>query len=225
VIAGKISAAVLVFCLLSRATAWAQDEYPRGAIIGSVEIPALFDESSRKSSNARALVTLHSRPSEGAPPVVVVKDRTVLETLEYGYEELSVGVLEISWQNNERWYLVQYKSGDRTEKGWLSPRDAGTFRFLLNILQGRMGFLTSAWDRVLYRAPKIDAAKESLPKLSDKPDVVVATGAGDPQQLWLLVVLLDGTICTGGSRAVLAAGWIPAHSAGQVTTWHYSRGC
>jgi hypothetical protein len=224
--AGKISTGVLVFCLFLGATAWAQDEYPRGRIIGSVEIPALFDESSKKSSNARASVTLHSRPSDGAPPVVVVKDRTVFETLEHGYEELSVGVLEISWHNNERWYLVQYKDGDRTNEGWLSPHDAGTFRFLLNILQGRMAFLTSAWDRVLYRTPKIDAPKERLPKLSDKPDVVVATGAGDPQQLWLLVVILDGTICNGGSRAVLAAGWIPGHSAtGQVTTWHYSRGC
>jgi hypothetical protein len=119
IVAGKTSTGVLVFCLLLGATAWAQDAYPRGRIIGSVEIPALFDETSKKSSNRRTSVTLHSRPSDGAPPVVVVKDRTVFEALEHGYEESSVGVLEISWQNNERWYLVQTRTViEQTKDGY-----------------------------------------------------------------------------------------------------------
>jgi hypothetical protein len=50
--------------------------------------------------------------------------------------------------------------------------------------------------------------------------------SGTLQDAWLLVVLTDGTICDGGSRAVIAAGWVPAYStSGKVTAWYYSRGC
>jgi hypothetical protein len=61
--AGKISTSALVFCLFLGATAWAQDEYPRGRIVGSVEIPALFDQSSRKSNKSGGSVTLWARRS------------------------------------------------------------------------------------------------------------------------------------------------------------------
>jgi hypothetical protein len=42
-----------------------------------------------------------------------------------------------------------------------------------------------------------------------------------------MVVILDGSICDRGSRAVLAAGWIPAFApkAERLNVWYYSRGC
>jgi hypothetical protein len=46
------------------------------------------------------------------------------------------------------------------------------------------------------------------------------------EELWLLVVLVNGSICGSGDRSVLSAGWVPAFSPeGSLTVWTYSRGC
>jgi hypothetical protein len=37
--------------------------------------------------------------------------------------------------------------------GWLSPLDAGDFHALEELLRGALGYLTDAWDGVLYAAP------------------------------------------------------------------------
>lgn len=63
----------------------AQDWYPRGRIIGSVEIPALHDRVNQKPGDARrGPVTLYSQPVEGAEPTTIVADRADLESLEHG---------------------------------------------------------------------------------------------------------------------------------------------
>lgn len=223
---GKTGWRIAVVFFLIELSAAAEDWYPRGRIIGSVEIPALHDTVNRehRTKQPRA-IPLYSDPAEDAARVMTAKDRSEIESLEHGYEQVSAGVVEIKSQGGHRWYRVQYKSAGRTGTGWLSERDAGRFRTLSEILKGR-GFLTDAWDGVLYRAPRQAAPKETAPQLRDRPDVLVADSAGDPEKLWLLVVIVDGTICDNGSRSVIAAGWIPAHSeSGRLTTWRYSRGC
>jgi hypothetical protein len=79
----------------------------------------------------------------------------------------------------------------------------------------------------LHKAPRSDASRENiLPAIGERRHVVFADTFGEAGQLWFLVVVVDGTICDGGPRSVLAAGWIPAHSAsGQLNAWYYSRGC
>jgi hypothetical protein len=145
---------------------------------------------------------------------------------------VSAGVLEVKSQNNRTWYLLQYKARNRIDKGWLSQRDAGPFRTLSELLIGRRAFLTDAWDRVLYTAPNPDAATQLISKARETRSVAVGSAANspresaDPKDLWLLVVILDGSFCDGGPQTVVAAGWVRAHSTtGRPTTWHYSRGC
>jgi hypothetical protein len=223
---GRVAKSVVLLVVLVAAPASAQDRYPRGRIIGSVEIPALYGVVETESGKTRATaVTLYSQPVDGAKPVTVIKDRWEIESLEHASDQGSAGVLEMK----DGWYLVQFKSAEQLGTGWLSPRDAGRFRWLRDILVGGMGFMTDTWDRILYDAPNRNAPRQLVRTVRDRQNAVVASTGGDPrdpQQYWLLVVLLDGSICDGGSRSVIASGWIPAYSTtGRLNTWHFSRGC
>jgi hypothetical protein len=152
-----------------------------------------------------------------------------IQSLEHGYEQVSAAVFERTFRNDQLWYRVQFKTAAREGTGWLSARNAGEFRFWHQLLTSRRGFLTDAWDRVLYEAPSRNAKRQTLTNVSDRQDVIIATTMderGDSQNAWMLVVLTDGSFCDRGSQAVIAAGWIPAYSAaGNLTAWYYSRGC
>lgn len=229
----KSSVIGMAFLLLAVrvAPALAQDKYPIG-IIGSIEIPALHDANKGAQDLKAAAVKLYSQPLDDAAVLATITDRWHIESVEHGYEQVSAGVLDVKWQTNNRWYLVQYKSAGRLHEGWLSQRDAGRFRTLPELLVGGKAFLTDAWDRALYAAPHPDATKQLVTRERKTDSVAVASAARSPRgssdwkHLWLLVVILDGSFCDGGPQTVVAAGWIPAYSAsGELTTWHSSRGC
>jgi hypothetical protein len=161
-----------------------------------------------------------------SPPAAVITDRSQIASLEHDYEQVSAGVLAYRWAKGTRWYQVQYTTAERSGTVWLSESQAGRFRFLYDILHGGMAFLTDAWDGRLYKAPSHDAPHQTVSRRGERPDVAVAAAAGEPEKLWLLVVILDGNICEQASRSVMATGWVPAHStSGRITVWHYSRGC
>lgn len=221
--------AAVFFTLVFAAALSAQDTYPRGRIIGSVEIPALHDVVNKGTANpAPGSVALYSTPEDGTP-IATIKDHWEIQTLEHGYEQISAAVFQRTFRKDELWYQVRFKTAGREGIGWLMARNVGQFRFLHELLTSHRGFLTDAWDRVLYEAPNRDAKRRTLTSAGERQDVIVATmmdERGDAQNAWMLVVLTDGSFCDRGSQAVIAAGWIPAYSAaGNLTSWYYSRGC
>jgi hypothetical protein len=170
---------------------------------------------------------LDSAP-EDKTPVVTIKDRSEIQSLEHTYDQISAVVFERTYRSNQLWYRVQFKTSEREGLGYLPARSAGQFRSLHELLAGRIGFLTDGWDRVLYQAPSRDAKHETLTNVGKRPDVIVATTVdegGDGRNVWMLVVLTEGKYCDRGSQAVIAAGWIPSYSAaGDVSAWYYARG-
>jgi hypothetical protein len=205
----------------------ASAQAPAGRVIGSVEIPVLHDPVNKETPTAGPIaLTLYREPRDNAQPAVTIKTRREIESLEHGYEQISAAVLDVRAQAGKTWYLVQYKREDRLMAAWLSGSNAGRFRSLPELLKGR-GFLTQAWNGWLYKSPRSEGSRENiLSALGERRHVVFADMAEDAGQMWFLVVVVDGTICDGGPRSVLAAGWIPAHSAsGQLNAWYYSRGC
>jgi hypothetical protein len=203
--------------------------YPRGRIIGSVEIPALHDEINEGTANAApGSATLYAAPGDPTP-IATIKDRWEIQTLEHGSEQISAAVFQRTFRKDELWYQVRFKTAGREGIGWLMARNVGQFRFLHELLTSRRAFLTDAWDRVLYEAPNRESKRQTLKNVGERQDVIIATTMderGDAKNAWMLVVLTDGSFCDRGSQAVIAAGWIPAYSAaGNLTAWHYSRGC
>ena len=224
---GWTAAAFLTLALSAALSA--QDMYPRGRIIGSVEIPALHDVVNKGTPDAAPVsVSLYAAPGD-VPPIVTIRDRSEIQSVEHGAEQVSAAVFERTYRKDELWYQVRFKTAGGDGIGWLLARNVGQFRFLHELLTGGRGFLTDAWDRVLYEAPNRDAKRRTLTSVGERQDVVVATmmdERGDAQNAWMLVVLTDGSFCDRGSQAVIAAGWIPAYSsAGNLTAWYYSRGC
>jgi hypothetical protein len=220
---------VVVFTLALAAALSAQTAIPQGRLIGSVEIPVLHDVVNKGVANLqRGEITLYSAPDDKTP-LVTITDRSEIQSLEHGSEQLSAVVFERAHRSDQLWYRVQFKTSEREGPGWLPARSAGQFRSLHDLLTSHRAFLTGAWDRVLYQAPNRAAKQDTLANVGARQHAIVATTldeTGDRQNAWLLVVLTDGSLCDGGSQAVIAAGWIPSYSAaGDVSAWYDARGC
>jgi len=224
------AASVVAFMIAGGMLAATDDDgYPAGRVIGSVEIPALHDAVNNGSvdSGPTPAVTLYIEPTDKTAVAAVVAERGELASLEHGYELTSATVFDMRTVHERVWYQLQYATRTGSGIGWLSSRDAGTYHPLSAMLIDGLAFLTESWDRVLYDAPRVAANAHTVLDERKYPDVRVLATAGDPRHLWLQIALLDSNICTATTTpAVVARGWIPAHSAaGRLTAWHYSRGC
>lgn len=226
-----LASAILTIVAIATATVSAQNEsYPRGRVIGSIEIPALHDAVNGELPGqpaALSLVTLYMEPTEHTAVAAVVSDRTELASLEHGYEQLSAAVYEMRVIQDRVWYRVHYMTSRSFGDGWISNRDTGTYHPLADMLVHGLAFLTDSWDRGVFVTPRADASKRTIPITNERPNVHVVATAGDAEHLWLQIELLEGSACEGAEQPVIATrGWIPAFSAGgQLTAWHYARGC
>ena len=90
-----------------------------------------------------------------------------------------------------------------------------------------LAFLTDSWDRAVFDAPRANSDKRTIRATNERPNLRVVATAGDAEHLWLQVELLEGSVCEGVEQpAIATSGWIPAFSRdGQLTAWHYARGC
>jgi len=224
-------AAAVVIVAASAAGAAAQDDlFPRGRIIGSVEIPALHGEAGRGAAEpARSKpVTLYTQPVTGARAMTIVRNQSQVLSVEHGSEQVSAGVVEIRMQGDRRWYRVQFQVGNWIGAGWLAPRDAGAYHPLASTLRNGLPFLTESWDGSLYSAPNATAKRRAVRRTRAEQDVRVLSTSGDGAHLWLRVQILDHSPCDGSGAApnVVATGWMPAYSRdGRIAAWHHSRGC
>lgn len=198
---------------------------PEGKILGSVEVPALHQLLNvGEPPAAPGPVRLRQEPRADAPVAVVVETWEGLVSLEHGAEQVSAVVDETRYGPDGLWYRVRYSVGDRSGEAWLAPADAGRYRMVYELLRG-LAFLTAAWDGRLYDRPGGSEAR-AFEGLGERPDAAIADAASVGEELWLLVVLVNGSICGSGDRSVLGAGWVPAFSPeGSLTVWNYSRGC
>ena len=201
---------------------------PAGAterILGLVEVPALFVNADQ-GQKPKGPVPLFVEPSQNAEVAAIVRDWQQLEYREHDGEMASAVVYGQHFaQGSGTWYRLRSSQGGKQVSGWLSPGDAGTFRRVLEIVRSGLTYLTNDWDKRLYEQPDPTSRFKLLEHLGNHPDVSVASAWGSPEDPWLLIVIRDGNICSGGTR-IIATGWVPAYSAsGAVAVWHYSRGC
>jgi len=216
------AAAVAILAACATTAAAQDDHFPRGRILGSVEIPALHATASAKP------VTLYAAPVTGARAMTRVRAQSEVLSVEHGHEQVSAGVVEIRMQGDRRWYRVQFQVGTWLGTGWLSPRDAGVYHPLASMLQSGPAFLTDGWDGSLYSLPRAGAKRRVVERAREHQDIRVLSTSGDAGNLWLRVQIIDRSPCAAAptAPAVVATGWIPAYSRdGRIAAWHHSRGC
>ncbi len=200
---------------------------------GLLEIPALHKNLNDGRSGAPiGPVTLFAEPSLQATVAVVVRDWRHLESREHGYEQVSAVVYKREDNaGGGSWYKLRYSDGNKEMFGWLSEADAGEFRMYLELVRTSMTFFTDAWDKRLYQRPDISAPFTRFEQLGKRPSMRVADVrySKDLKDLWLLVVIVNGSICGDsgdGGTSVIATGWVPAYAeTGSETVWYYSRDC
>jgi len=224
-------AAAVIIVVASAAPGAAQDDlFPRGRIVGSVEIPALQGAVNRgeKEPSKPKPVTLYSSPVAGARAMAVLRTRSQVFSVEHGAEQVSAGVVEMRSQGDRRWYRVQFQIGNWLGSGWLSPRDAGPYHALSNVLRHGLVYLTDGWDGALYSAPHAGAKRRVVGRTRERQDVRVISTSGDGDHLWLRVEVIDHNTCEDPRTppSVVASGWMPAYSRdGRIAAWHSARGC
>ena len=226
----RLACAVAILAACAATAAAQDDHFPRGRILGSVEIPALHAAANRGGPEPASTkpVTLYTVPVTGARAMTVVRARSQVLSVEHGYEQVSAGVVEIRMQGDRRWYRVQFQVGTWLGTGWLSPRDAGTYHPLASMLKSGLPFLTDGWDGSLYGMPRAGAKRRVVGRAREHQDIRVLATSGDGEHLWLRVQVIDRSPCAAGptSPAVVATGWMPAYSRdGRIAAWHHSRGC
>jgi hypothetical protein len=201
---------------------------------GLVEVPALHANLNAGGGidTPRGPVTLFAEPSPQATVAVVVRDRRHLESREHDYEQVSAVVYEQKWDSGGGfWYKLRYSDGKTEMFGWLSHVDAGQFRRYYDLVHPGLTIFTNAWDNRLYERPEGSAPFTRFEQHGERPDVRVADAryGKDPKNLWLLVVIVNGSICGDrgdGGMTIIATGWVPAYAEnGAETVWYYSRGC
>lgn len=227
-----LAATLLTIVATATTTISAQHEsYPRGRVIGSVEIPALHAAINGDLPPGRpaalSLVALYIEPTEHTAVAAVVSDSSELTPLEHGYEQISAAVYEIRTLDDRVWYRVHYTTSRGYGDGWISNRETSTYHPLADMLVHGLAFLTDSWDRAVFDAPRANSDKRTIRATNERPNLRVVATAGDAEHLWLQVELLEGSVCEGVEQpAIATSGWIPAFSRdGQLTAWHYARGC
>ena len=123
---------------------------PGSPLIGVVEVPRVTgtyaEDGTPIPPDPSRPVELRRDPSDKSPVAASVTTIEQLETVEYAYEERAAVV----YARQDDWSRVRTNGGI---DGWLSPRDAGEFHPLQELLRGALAYLTDAWDGTLYAAP------------------------------------------------------------------------
>lgn len=195
-------------------------------VLGIVEIPALFDW----------VAQTQGRPSTGEPIPIRQEAKpdsaTVREVLrsqelagaEYSYED-SGAIVSEQWGN---WFRVALEEG---QPGWIGPDHIGAFHPIQNLLLEKLSYLNERWDGLIYdTADRFAPARKIAPTwrrhLGREVPIEVVGESWFNGHLWLEVVILSESQCSGEKPAALARGWVYAHdTAGRPSAWFYSRGC
>ena len=123
---------------------------PGAPLIGVVEVPRIAgtyaEDGTPIPPDPSRPVELRREPVDSSPVVATVRSLEQLETVEHTYEERAA----IVHTRQGEWSRVRTSGGI---DGWLSPRDAGEFQSLQELLREALAYLTDAWDGVLYAAP------------------------------------------------------------------------
>jgi hypothetical protein len=123
---------------------------PGAPLVGVVEVPRVTgtfaDDGTPIPPNSTTPVDLRREPSDASAVAVSITALDQLETVEHAYEERAA----IVFAREREWSRVRTSGGIN---GWLSPRDAGAFHSLEELLRGSHAYLTDAWDGILYAKP------------------------------------------------------------------------
>ncbi|MBU8934347.1 MAG: hypothetical protein KOO62_10110 [candidate division Zixibacteria bacterium] len=197
-------------------------------MIGLVEVAAFHEISGKDGQDIpRGPVVLYVEPNIDAKIAVVVRDHKHLESREHSYEQVSAVVYDRTRNSGgDFWYKLRYFDGEKEIFGWLSQTDAGKFRSYPDIVVRDLTYLSADWDKRLFERPDTSAPFRQFEELGEYPDVRVADVKYVNEDVWFLVVVVDGNICTGGGTNIIATGWVLAYAEnGSATVWYYSRGC
>ncbi len=224
-------AAALIAAAASQAYPGRALPFPARPFKGSVEIPVIHAALNLRGSDVRYLrarLNLYSDPRPDSRITARIRDWRQIQSIEHGYEQVSAVVYEVRRNTGGQWYRVQFEVDGRAGTAWLSPRDAGRFRVLYDLLHGSMAYLTPAWNGRLSKFPGARESDVIGARLPGQPEVRVADAGWVGQDMWLLIIVLKGSTCSGNieDKSPVAAGWVPAfNKTGEVTVWFYARGC
>lgn len=215
-------AGLLLVTVMPRTDVHGQELEP-ARILGLIEIPSIlgYAEPTPQESSA---ITLYSLPAIGSDPVGVLEAPDQIEAREHGYEESGAVVYGYQRAENQTWYRVRLMSG---QAGWLSERDAGRFHPLTQLLDSSLAYMTDAWDGRVYVKAGREASTQLVQDAGPETSIEIASSARIGDDIYFLVVVLSGSICTSDEPGeVIAAGWVPAYAEnGEVNLWYWSRGC
>jgi hypothetical protein len=124
---------------------------PAGApLMGVVEVPRVTgtyaEDGTAVPPNPTRPVDLRREPADSSPVAASVTSIDQLETVEYTSEERAA----IVYGREGEWSRVRTSGGI---DAWLSPRDAGEFHSLEELLRNSHAYLTEAWDGALFAQP------------------------------------------------------------------------
>lgn len=190
-------------------------------IVGLAEIPALPAFESLDANQPG--VAVRAEPSAASAAIAELRSFDAIEFREHGYEERSAAVYKAEIIDDDWWYQVRLTSPSRV--GWIAGEAAGPVRWVEDLLQDRMTYLTGSWDKKLRLAAGKPDTEFRVPLESREAAMHIAEKTRVDGELWLLVVVTESP-CEGGDPAVLSAGWLPLYAADDsLNVWFYSRGC
>ncbi len=195
-------------------------------MIGLLELPSIFGVTNPNGPPGSTLyfnskpIKIYSAPSINSTVIKVLELQDDLELKEHGYEVFSV----VTYQEKEGWYLIGIRN-NKSNKAWVSPKDAGKFRPYEELIAQSLTYLTNEWDGIIWKIPEVNSSSGSLTKLSTRDVRITETKKVD-NKLWLQIELLNPGWCTIKDPKVITKGWIPTFSSkGHPNVWFYSRGC
>jgi hypothetical protein len=229
--------ALLIGIAASAAPALAQER-----VIGLLDLPEVFGRGACDRYTPQPVALRATPLGQVVGSVVVVKPWTFaagggceglevgvrmapaatvqpLPTMEYGYEEPGVVVLE----RRDRWFRVRLDAGS----AWLEASAQDEFYDLERLYDHSLTYLTDAWSGQVAAAPGMVGRVVQFPGLAAGQSVRVRRTSREDGGLWFLVDILSRSPCAGDAEPTVAdRGWVRAYGkGGEPTIWFSSRGC
>jgi hypothetical protein len=202
-------------------------------MVGLVEIPVLYGGNYEEVvKHPKGSVRLFEEPSGKASVAAVVEDFTQLEAREHDYEMASAVFYELRHTSDSGvWFKVRYRVDSKYSFAWLKGADAGQIHRYSELVHrsGRFSYFTESWDKRVFQLPNRSSQSTLYNNLAERQSVLVAdaiSSRNDSQDLWFLVVIVQGDVCAFSAMTIIATGWVPAYADnGSETVWYHSRGC
>jgi hypothetical protein len=142
-----------------------------------------------------------------------------LPTMEYGYEEPGVVVLE----QRGNWFRVRLSAGS----AWLEASAQDEFYGLERLFEDRLTYLAEGWNGQVAASPGGMSRPVTFPGLTPHHPVRVRRASREKDGLWFFVEIMSHSMCGSDAEPIVVdQGWVRAHGKDDAPAiWFHSRGC